>query len=285
MIAKITRGSSAKGLAAYLHGPGLGTEHQVLGTELAGGQVIASNVPGVDQATDGKRWGRWLDRAAATRGEIKNPIWHCSLNLAPGDRALTVAEWQRAATGFLQEMDVPEANPWVAVQHDERGIHIAVSRVDDQGKVWHARQDRRQAQRARQWVEKTYQLEKAPVRKDSREPLPTVRPGVYEVEGKKWWVRQDPQNRGLVADRLGQDQQWRPVTGGIRTLRQAQVRQDPAAAKRLADYRQLKKGLEAVSASFPKSATEATRTKNTKRSHSSSRKHKQASNKGRGYGR
>ncbi len=56
MIAKITRGGSAGGLAVYLHGPGAGTEHavEVDGQRVAGGMVVASNVPGVQVGDRGQ---------------------------------------------------------------------------------------------------------------------------------------------------------------------------------------------------------------------------------------
>ncbi len=231
MIAKITRGGSAAGLAAYLHGPGAGTEHttEVDGRQVPGGAVVASNVPGVQVGDlDGRRWGRWLDRAAASRPEIKGPVWHCSLNLAPGDRALTRQEWADAAAGFVQRMGIPAGHPWAAVQHDDRGIHIAVSRFDDGGKVWHARQDRRTAQKARQSLERAYRLVEAPIRKTDYGavlPEPPV-VGVHTVAGDTWRVR----GRGgrAVTDRLGRDGRWRLVTNGMRTLRIAVARQrDP----------------------------------------------------------
>ena len=231
MIAKITRGGSAGGLAAYLHGPGAGTEHavEVDGQQVAGGMVVASNVPGVQVGDlDGRRWGRWLDRAAASRPEIKGPVWHCSLNLAPGDRALTRQEWADAASEFVARMGIPASHPWAAVQHDDRGIHIAVSRVDDTGRVWHARHDRRTAQKARQAVETRYQLAAAPTQKTDYGAVLPAPPavGVHVVGSDTWRVR--GHDGRTVTDRLGRDGRWRLVTNGMRTLRIAVARdQDP----------------------------------------------------------
>lgn len=79
MIAKITRGGSAGGLAVYLHGPGAGTEHavEVDGQRVADGMVVASNVPG-------SRWGTstgvlggggWIGpRPAAQRSKVRSGI-------------------------------------------------------------------------------------------------------------------------------------------------------------------------------------------------------------------
>jgi len=244
VIAKITRGGSAAGLAAYLHGPGAGTEHttEVDGRQVPGGAVVASNVPGVQVGDlDGRRWGRWLDRAAASRPEIKGPVWHCSLNLAPGDRALTRQEWADAATGFVQRMGIPSGHPWAAVQHDDRGIHIAVSRVNDTGRVWHARHDRRTAQKARQALEREYRLTEAPIRKTGYGAVLPEPPavGVHTVAGDTWRVRS--RDGRAVTDRLGRDGRWRLVTNGMRTLRIALARtRDPDSltlAERIARHR------------------------------------------------
>lgn len=229
MIAKITRGSSARGLAAYLHGPGKGTEHRDLVTGLPGGRVITSNIPGVTDNTDGKRWSRWMDRAISGRSEIKDPIWHCSLNLAPEDTALTAQQWTEAVPRFLIAMRVPSDQPWVAVQHDDRSVHVVVSRVNDEGTVWHARNDRRAAQKARQRLETDYQLTPAPTKKAAL-PLPSPAIGEHEIDGKTWRVREDSKGR-LRADRLGQDGKWRHVRGGIQTLQWARLRQDPDLLK------------------------------------------------------
>jgi hypothetical protein len=131
---------------------------------------------------------------------------------------------------------VPEGHPWVAVRHDDRGIHIVVSRIDDMREVWHARNDYRQAQKARQAVEREHGLIAAPTRKTTpTADLPEVAAGRYDVEGKVWRVRtsRDRRKQGLVAERLGEDGQWRLVRGGVRTLAQAvaRVQQAEAAAE------------------------------------------------------
>ena len=73
-------------------------------------------------------------------------------------------EWADAASRFMDEMDVGD-RPWVAVRHGDDHIHIVLSRVSDDGEVWHGRNDRRAAQRACTVLEEAHGLSQAPRRK------------------------------------------------------------------------------------------------------------------------
>jgi len=162
MIAKITRGTRAGDIAAYLHGPGKTAMHTYRdrdGVEQVGGIVIGGTL-----ALRGDTTGRWaaeLREAAASRPEISKPIWQVSLRCAPEDRALTDAEWRDAATVFMTRMGLEE-RPWVVVRHADDHVHLVASRVSDTGQVWHGRQDYRQAQSACAELEQAYGLRAAP---------------------------------------------------------------------------------------------------------------------------
>lgn len=231
MIAKITRGSSAAGLARYLHGPGTGTTHEIEvdGQMISGGVVISASVPNARGDIDGRRWGRWLDRAANMRPEIRNPVWHCSLNLAPDHRRLSTAEWVDAVDQFREAMKIPEDNPWVVVQHDDRGIHLVVSRVDDAGGVWHARNDRRQAQTARNRIEQRLGLVQAPLQKRQAVPTPwgPLQPvSDYHLgDGSRWRTASRRGSDRMIVEKQGTDANWRIVKNGARTLALAIARE------------------------------------------------------------
>ena len=162
MIAKITRGTRAGDIAAYLHGPGKTAMHTYRdrdGVEQVGGIVIGGTL-----ALRGDTTGRWateLREAAASRPDITKPIWQVSLRCALGDRALTDAEWRDAATAVMTRMGL-EDRPWVVVRHADDHVHLVASRVTDTGQVWHGRQDYRQAQTACAELEQTYGLQVAP---------------------------------------------------------------------------------------------------------------------------
>lgn len=160
MIAKITRGSRPGDLAAYLHGPGRRNEHVYEGK--AGGAVIGGTLA-CEGDREGTRWARDMRAAAATRAEISKPIWHMSVRGAPEDRTLTDAEWRDVAQLMGERMGWAD-RPWVLVRHEDDHVHIAVSRVGFDGSLWHARNDRRAAQTARQEVELAYGLRQVQTR-------------------------------------------------------------------------------------------------------------------------
>jgi hypothetical protein len=162
VIAKITRGSRAGDIAAYLHGPGKANEHRYTKDHAGqrGGMVIGGNL-GREGETDGTRWAQDLRAAARTREDIGKPIWQVSLRTAPGDRKLSDQEWADAGQQFAEAMGYSE-HPWVMVRHGDDHVHIVTSRVSETGEVWHARQDFRNAQRAATQLEKAYNLHQAP---------------------------------------------------------------------------------------------------------------------------
>lgn len=163
MIAKITRGTRVGDIGAYLHGPGKANEHTYRDTSGAtrqGGIVIASNL-GAEGHTSPESWAKEIRAAHNSRPEIVKPIWHASLRNTANDRIMSDQEWADAGQTFAERMGFDD-HPWVMVRHGDDHIHIVVSRVNDEGAVWHARNDRRQAQTACTELEHTYGLEHAP---------------------------------------------------------------------------------------------------------------------------
>ncbi|WP_432497802.1 relaxase/mobilization nuclease domain-containing protein [Kineococcus auxinigenes] len=145
-------------MARYLHGPGRANEHVYAGR--SGGAVIGGSLC-LEGATVGDVWAHELREAAAARPEIAKAIWHVSLRAAPGDRALTDAEWADLATGFAARMGF-EAHPWVLIRHGEDHVHLAMSRVNYDGALWAGRHDYRAAQAACSELEAEHRLAAAP---------------------------------------------------------------------------------------------------------------------------
>lgn len=172
MIAKITRGNRPGDIGAYLHGPGKANEHVYKrgGKDVPGGVVIASSI-GAEGQTDPSRWAADLRAAISTRPGIRRPVWQASLRNTAQDRLLSDAEWAEAGQSFAEEMGFAE-HPWVMVRHGADHVHVVVSRVSDEGEVWHGRNDRRAAQSACTRLEDRFGLEKAPRR--SASPKKTV---------------------------------------------------------------------------------------------------------------
>lgn len=172
MIAKITRGERVGDIAAYLHGPGKANEHYYVQDKHrhTGGMVIGSNI-GAEGATDPAEWAADLRQARQQRPDITKPIWQASLRAAPEDRTMGDREWAAIASRFMDEMGVGD-HPWVTVRHGKDHVHVVVSRVNDDGQVWHGRNDRRAAQSACTHIEQMHDLTRAPRRK--AQPKKTV---------------------------------------------------------------------------------------------------------------
>lgn len=174
MIAKITRGSNPGNIGAYLHGPGHSNEHsyQRGGRPCPGGVVVGGNLF-VEGDTDEVTWVKEMRAAMRTRPEITKPIWQASLRNTATDRRLTDAEWAQAGQAFAESMGFAE-HPWVMVRHADDHVHVVACRVSDEGQVWHGRNDRRAAQNACMELERAYELEAAPRRREAGHKKRTV---------------------------------------------------------------------------------------------------------------
>jgi len=180
VIASITRGKDAGALGVYLHGPGRHNEHAY--NNRVHGMVIAGSVA----VTDPTKAGQWvanMRRAYKGRDDVARPVWQASLRTAPGDRRLSDAEWADAAQTFAERLGFAE-HPWVAVRHADDHIHLAVSRVAHDGRVWQGQHDYRHAQTARRELEVTYGLAQTVTRRtvaSERTPITQVKPGEYRM--------------------------------------------------------------------------------------------------------
>jgi len=160
VIANITRGSSAKGLANYLHGQGRANEHVYDGK--VGGAQIGGTLGNPGDRT-GRDWSQEMTQVIDQRPKVSDPVWHMSLRAAPGDRVLSDTAWRDIAQSMGEQMGW-DARPWVVVRHAPDHVHIVVSRVNWDGSLWQARHDYRAAQQARVQVEREFKLTSAPTR-------------------------------------------------------------------------------------------------------------------------
>jgi len=180
VIASITRGKDAGALGVYLHGPGRHNEHAY--NNRVHGMVIAGSVSVTDPTKPGQ-WVANMRRAYRGRDDVARPVWQCSLRTAPDDRRLSDAEWADAAQMFAERLGFDQ-HPWVAVRHAEDHIHLALSRVAHDGRVWLGRHDYRSTQDARRELEVELGLTQAPLRRgvaSERTPITQVQPGEYRM--------------------------------------------------------------------------------------------------------
>lgn len=153
MIGRVYRGLKVGGLVRYLYGPGRHNEHVdqrlVACWSGAGPQVLAAVEPEV--LASGERDYRGLiaeleaPMAYAERMDV-NPVWHCPLRTAPGDRVLTDAEWADVAADLMHRTGIAPrgdegACRWVAVRHDEESIHVVAVLARQDGARAHVFRD------------------------------------------------------------------------------------------------------------------------------------------------
>jgi len=136
VIGRVYRGSKVGGLVRYLYGPGRHNEHvdQRLVACWSGADAQALAVVEPEWTAAGERDYRGLiaeleapiayaERLAA------DPVWHCPLRTASGDRVLTDAEWADVAADLMHRTGIgPRGDEggcrWIAVRHDEESIHV-----------------------------------------------------------------------------------------------------------------------------------------------------------------
>ncbi|ONF73944.1 hypothetical protein AVR91_0204235 [Amycolatopsis keratiniphila subsp. keratiniphila] len=173
------RGWRARGLIAYLFGPGRHHEHQdphVVAVwdgcerlhqpretapgrfdvaDLAAALTAPAAAAGVPQNPLAVREGQ--DRP-------QGPVWHCSLRAAPEDRELTGAEWAEIVAEVLDRTGIaPRGDPggcrWVAVRHAADHVHVAAVLVrQDTLRRVHPRRDYHRVREACLAAEQRYVL-------------------------------------------------------------------------------------------------------------------------------
>jgi len=153
VIGRVYRGGRVTGLVRYLYGPGrTGSSVQhadphLVGSWLgAGPATLAALEPVLIQG--GRSVGR-LDVEHLVRAlemplgfpdrPVRDPVWHCTLRNADGDRALSDAESGQVAADVLHRTGLAAAGqdggcPWIAVRHDEVSIHLVAMLAQEDGR-------------------------------------------------------------------------------------------------------------------------------------------------------
>ena len=98
------------------------------------------------------------------RPDIEKPVWHCSIALPVGER-LDSAKWREITDDFVRRMGFGEKTMYVAVRHSDTEhdhVHLVVSRVGLDGKVWLGQWEARRAIEATQAIELEHGLTLTP---------------------------------------------------------------------------------------------------------------------------
>jgi hypothetical protein len=141
MIGKVVRGSHAGGLLRYLYGPGRANEH--IDPHLVAGFGDPAELEPecrLGGAPDLRRLAALLAQPLAALGPpgYDQPVWHCSVRAAPGDRVLSDIEWAGVATEIMHRTGLaPKGDEagvrWVAVRHADDHIHIVATLARQDG--------------------------------------------------------------------------------------------------------------------------------------------------------
>lgn len=94
------------------------------------------------------------------RENVKNPVWHCSLALPPGED-LTPEKWNDVTNRYMKLMGFSDLNQFTVVKHEDtehKHVHIIANRIGLDGKIWHGQQDVFKAISATQQIEKEFDL-------------------------------------------------------------------------------------------------------------------------------
>ncbi|MGY4784680.1 relaxase/mobilization nuclease domain-containing protein [Rhodococcus opacus] len=198
MIAYINNGSRMSGLMVYLAGPGDSNEHTdqhivaghsvITGRDDFAGQLdrttalaVAHEIDlprklfgtKVEQVAKGKAQQEFASGTAASVAVLEATedvnVWHCSLSIAAHEGELSDETWSQIADDFMDGMGFTGADGgvparWVAVRHglSENGndhIHIAASRVREDGTVVSTWRDRVKASNLCAEIERKYGLD------------------------------------------------------------------------------------------------------------------------------
>src|SRR6266851_5523422 len=147
VIGKVLRGTDAGRLLYYLYGPGKSNEHT--DPHLVAGfgdpaDLEPERRPGGSR--DFRRLAGLLAQplAALAGPGYDNPVWHCAVRAAPGDRMLSDTEWAQVAAGVMDRAGLAPAGDelgvrWVAVRHAADHIHLVATLARQDGtrpRIW-----------------------------------------------------------------------------------------------------------------------------------------------------
>ena len=162
------RGNDVGRLLRYLFGPGRNKEHvnPRLVAAWAGPRYLPALEPplGPDGQRDVRRLTDLLEQPV--RAAIKPPpkvVWHCSVRNHPDDRILSDQQWGHIAAEVMAKVGLAphgdrNAVRWVAVRHDDHGIHLVATLVRQDGRTAWAWNDYKLAQAACRDLEVRYNL-------------------------------------------------------------------------------------------------------------------------------
>jgi hypothetical protein len=169
VIARVLpRGRRVQGVLRYLYKTGKDSRHvdpRVIGSWR---HPISVEPPiGADGKRDFRPLTALLEQPLAIRDadrRPKQPVWHCVLRAAPGDRPLRDAELLDAVqelmhrTGLSVRGKEGEGVRWVAVCHGDNHVHVVATMARQDGRRAHIDREYIRVGQAARWTERKYGL-------------------------------------------------------------------------------------------------------------------------------
>lgn len=155
MIGKISKGQSFSGVLRYM-------ENKV---SQGVGNRIGSNMYGKSE----KQLSNEFEIVASQRPNLGKPVFHASLNLAPGEK-LSDKQFMGMAHKYMNEMGFSE-NQFLVYRHFDREhdhIHIVANRVNMEGKTVTDKNDFRKTEAILRSFEQEYGLKKVENSQESK---------------------------------------------------------------------------------------------------------------------
>lgn len=162
------RGNNVGRLLWYLFGPGRNKEHvnpRLVAAWEGSGSLDALQPPlGPDGKHDVRRLAHLLEQPV--NASIRPPdkwVWHCSVRNHPDDPTLSDQQWGHIAGEVMARVGLAphgdrNAVRWVAVRHDDYGIHLVATLVRQDGRTARAWNDYANSQAACRDLEVRYNL-------------------------------------------------------------------------------------------------------------------------------
>lgn len=143
MITNVSQGKGFRGVLNYL-----------LSREKA--KIIAGNMSGTNVRELSTEFGV----SRQMRRDIAKPVFHASLSLPSSDQ-VDDETWFFIAGSYLRKMGFNDKHQYVLVRHqdtDHDHVHLVVSRIDLEGKVWRDSLSIRRSHKAARAIEKEFGL-------------------------------------------------------------------------------------------------------------------------------
>jgi len=147
---------------------------------------------------------REFGRVRKIRPEAKNPVWHCSLSLPPGEH-VPDEQWADIVEQMRRIIGFSAGHQYMWVRHDDTScehIHIVANRIGINGKLWAGAKDAEAVQNACRILEKRHNLSITYKHDEEGKPVREVRRAASARERKAEKITGQRSARRIIQDEI-----------------------------------------------------------------------------------